>query len=299
MLCSGSRWKGLVMGFRSIQALAAAQTDQGKFWQSHIYKTTLPSAAAGVWTDGSVGAGIPTYNAYIGAAQEFTPLSGARNTSIYLGPSTVGDKYVQVVQIGTAATGVPVATVFCDYLGFYSLIDCEDTVTQTMTNSATLPRYASGDGVQAFAVVQVPQVASAVADVTMTYTNSSGVSGRTATFSLFGAGTIGNLCNLNGVASTATALAPFIPLDSGDLGIRSIQDVTLSSAIGGFINIVLCKPVFTMQLLEQNTVAEKVFLKESGTLPALNPSAFLQFLTLRGSSTSPTPFRGYLDLTWE
>lgn len=287
------------MGFPSVQALASAQAEQGKFWQSHIYKSTLPAAAAGVWTDGSIGAGIPIYNAYAGTSLEFTPLAGARNTSIYLGPSTAGDKYVQAAQIGTAAAAAPVATVFADYLGFYPLVDCDETATQTLDNPVTLPRYASGDGVMAFAVVQVPQTAGAVANVTMTYTNSAGVSGRTVTFSLFGSSTIGNLCNLASVASAATALAPFIPLDNGDRGIRSIQDVTLSTGIGGFINIVLCKPAFTLQLLEQNTVAEKVFLKESGTLPTLNPSAFLQFLTLRGSATSPTPFRGYLDLIWE
>lgn len=286
------------MGFPSVQALASAQSEQGKFWQSHIYKSTLPSAV--VWTDASIGAGIPIYNAYAGISLEFTPLSGARNNSIYLGPTTTGNKYVQAAQIGTPASlGTAMVALFADYLGFYPLVDCDETATQVLDNPVTLPRYSDGEGVMAFAVVQVPQTASAVADVTMTYTNSAGVSGRTVTFSLFGSSTIGGLCNLASVASAVTALAPFIPLASGDRGIRNIQDVTLSTGIGGFINIVLCKPAFTLQLLEQNTVAEKVFLRESGTLPTLNPNAFLQFLILRGSPTSPTPFRGYLDLTWE
>ena len=39
------------MGFPSVQALASAQAEQGKFWQSHIYKSTLPAAAAGVEID--------------------------------------------------------------------------------------------------------------------------------------------------------------------------------------------------------------------------------------------------------
>lgn len=288
------------MGFSSVVALANAQAEQGKFWSSFVYKSTLPAvAAAGVWADGSIGAGIPIYNAYAGAVLEFEPLIGARNTSIYLGPATAGSKYVTRAQIGTAAAGAPVASVFADYLGFYPLVDCDETATQSMDNTRTLPRYETGEGVLAFCVVQVPQTASATATVTMTYTNSAGDSGRTTTFSLFGAATIGNLCNVANASGASSGLAPFIPLAGADRGIRSIDEVTLSAGVGGFVNIVLCRPIFALQILEQNTAAEKEFFRESGTLPEVHPQAFLQFLTLRGSATTPVPFRGFIDFAWE
>lgn len=287
------------MGFDTIGALAAAQADAGRFWNSFVFKSTLPAvAAAGVWADGSIGAGIPIYNAYAGVGLEFTPLTGTANRSIYLGPATGDSKYVASVQVGTSANAGAVACLFADYCGFYPLVDCDETATQTMDNTQVLPRYATGEGVFAFCVVQVPQTASAAATVTMSYTNSAGVSGRTSTFGLFGAATIGNLCNIANTSGVATALTPFVPLASGDRGIRSIQSVTLSTGIGGFVNIVLCRPIFTVQLFEQNTVAEKVFFKESGTLPEVLPGAFLQFLTLRGSATAPTPFRASLNFTW-
>jgi hypothetical protein len=287
------------MGFDTVAALAAAQASSGQFWNSFVYKSTLPAvAAAGVWADGSIGAGIPIYNAYLGAALEFTPLTGSANRSIYTGPTISDSKYVAMAQIGTSAAGAPLVAMFADFLGFYPLVDTDDTAPQTMDNTQSLTRYSSGEGVQAFCVVQVPQTASATATVTLSYTNSAGVSGRTSTFGLVGASTIGNLCNIANTSNVASALTPFIPLESGDKGIRSIESVSVSTGIGGFINIVLCKPIFTLQLLEQNTVAEKVFFKESGTLPAVQPGAFLQFLTLRGSATTPIPFRASLDFTW-
>lgn len=287
------------MGFNSVAALATAQADSGQFWNSFVFKSSLPAvAAAGVWADNSIGAGIPVYNAYLGTALEFTPLTGSANRSIYAGPATDGSKYVSVAQIGTSAAAAPLLALFADYLGFYPLVDTDDTTTQTLDNTQGLTRYTLGEGVQAFCVVQVPQTASATATVTLSYTNSAGVSGRTSTFGLFGSANIGSLCNIANTSGVAAALTPFIPLQSGDKGIQSIQDVTLSTAIGGFINIVLCKPIFTLQMLEQNTVAEKVFFKESGTLPEVLPGAYLQFLTLRGSATTPIPFRAALTFAW-
>ena len=287
------------MGFSSVASLATSQAETGQFWDSFVFKSSLPAvAAAGVWADGSIGAGIPIYNAYVGPALEFTPLTGSANRSIYTGPTTSGSKYVAMAQIGTAAAGAPVVGMFADYLGFYPLVDTDILDTQTFDNTQSLQRYSSGEGVQAFCVVQVPQTASATTTVTLSYTNSEGVSGRTSTFGLFGAANIGSLCNIANTSGVAAALTPFIPLQNGDKGIQSIQAVTLSAAIGGFINIVLCKPLFTIQMLEQNTVAEKVFFKESGTLPEVQPGAYLQFLTLRGSATTPIPFRAALTFAW-
>jgi hypothetical protein len=287
------------MGFNNVAALATSQATSGKVWDSFVFKSSLPAvAAAGVWADGSIGAGIPIYNAYLGAALEFTPLTGSANRSIYTGPTISDSKYVATAQIGTSAAGAPLVALFADYVGFYPLVDTDDTAPQTMDNTQSLPRYSSGEGVQAFCVVQVPQTASATSTVTLSYTNSAGVSGRTSTFGLFGAANIGSLCNIANTSGVASALTPFIPLQSGDKGIRSIESVSVSTSIGGFINVVLCKPIFTLQLLEQNTVAEKVFFKESGTLPEVQPGAFLQFLTLRGSATTPIPFRAALTFAW-
>lgn len=285
------------MGFRSLGQLAESQAEAGRFWQQHFFKTTQPTTLAGAWTDTSIGSGIPVYNAYLGVSLEFTPLTGARNSSIYLGPNTGSSKYVATAQLGTSAASVPIYSVFADYLGFYPLVDLDDTATQIFDNTASLPRYSDGEGVCAFIVMQTPG-AALNASCTISYTNSDGVSGRSVTFGVLSAANIGVLVGQGAVTALGAALTPFIPMASGDRGIRSIQDITLSTGIGGFANIVLCKPIFNLQVLEQNTVAEKVFFKESGTLPEVREGAFLQFLALRASATAAQPIRGFVDFTW-
>jgi hypothetical protein len=68
--------------------------------------------------------------------------------------------------------------VLCDYLLFYPFVDESVTDEQIMDNTATLPRYTDGDGVQMMAVVVAAQVGGGT--FTVNYTNSDGVSGRTS-----------------------------------------------------------------------------------------------------------------------
>lgn len=286
------------MPFRTVNELATAQAEDGKFWQSFFYKSTQPATLSGAYGDSSVGAGTPIYNAYVGAQYEFTPLTGAGNRSIYAGPQVPTNKYVTDVQIGTSSSAPPMYCVFADYLGFYALIDGDITDAQDLDNTLSLTRYATGEGVQAFMGMQTPGTAVQV-DATMTYTNSDGVAGRSTTFGVRGAVTIGSLANQGTSFNGTQANSAFIRLANGDKGIRSIESITFDGAIGGFVNIVLVKPLFAIQLFEQNTSAEKTFFKESGGLPLILPGAFLQFIALRGTAIAPQPLRGFVNFTWE
>lgn len=285
------------MAFRSISEVANTQIDQGKFWQQHFFKTTQPTAGAGNWADGSVGSGIPLYNAYLGAALEFAPLTGVRNTSIYTGPETGDSKYIATVQMNAQGTGALMHAVFADYLGFYPLLDLDSTDVQSFDNTAVLPRYMSGEGVCAFLIMQTPG-AAVLTSATVSYTNSAGVSGRTVTVDLLSSTNIGIGVVQASNTSLAVASTPFMPLASGDTGIRSIESITLAASIGGFATLVLCKPIFNLQLLESARAAEKVFIKESPSLPEVKPGAFLQPLILRGAVAVPTPFTGFIDFIW-
>lgn len=286
------------MPFKTVNELAVAQAENGKFWQSFIYKSSQPSVAVGIYADSSVGAGIPAYNAYVGAQYEFTPLTGTGNKSIYAGPEASSSKYIAEAEISTAAAAAPAYFVFLDYLGFYPLIDGDSVDVQTLVNSQSLTRYQDGDGVMAFMVMQTPGSPVAVT-ATMTYTNERGVSGRTSSFGVYGQAVIGALVNQGTSVVGAQANAAFMTLANGDKGIRSIEDITFNGAIGGFVNIVLCKPLFGIQLLEQNTAAEKTFIKEAVVLPKVLPGAFLQFIGLRGNATAPQPLRGRINFVWE
>lgn len=284
------------MTFRTVNELAAAQAEAGRYWQQHFFKTTLPVGVAGRWVDHSVGAGQPVYNAYVGTQLEFTPLVGAGNRSIYAGPATGAAKFIQTLQVGSASG--PQAILLCDYLGFYPLVDGDTTDAQLLDNTQSLPRYASGEDVQAFLVAQVPMTAGAQASCTMSYTNSAGVAGRTSTFGVYGEDTIGRLVAQTAASGGTGALAPFVKLDNGDTGIRSVQSITLSAATGGLFNVVLARPLASLQIFLDAIVAEKNFVREGVPMPRVENGAFLQMLSLRGTANAAAPFRGFVDFAW-
>ena len=83
-----------------------------------------------------------------------------------------------------------------------------------------------------------------ISDVIMTYTNSNGVTGRTCTNTLNFAATPGSLASST-PANTAYAFpcGPFLTLQPGDEGIRSIESVNVLSGAGGIAAFVIVKPL--------------------------------------------------------
>ena len=281
------------MGFTGIVSLAEAPT-----WQSFFFKTSSPAGVAGRWYDAAVGAGIPVYQAYVGQQYEATLLIGESNRGIYTGPtpSAGQTKHLFALSAGTSTASVPLTMLLADYLMFYPLIDMDSLDPQDMINPVSISRYTSGEGVQAYLVVAAPMSSSGT--VTVTYTNSQGTANRTSTFGISSTGTIGRIANNIDSTLGAGAASPFIPLDNGDKGIRSIQRVTCNASMGGFCHIVLVKPLATHVVREQNTEAETVFFTHKANCVQIQNNSYLNFLILNNTSSSPAPLRGFLQFTW-
>lgn len=282
---------------RNIAAIPAA-FDEGAYWLSHFYKSTLPTpAAAGRWVDLSMGAGTPIYNAYVGNQITATPLTGARNTSIFVGPALTGyTRYLHSVLAVSTSTGIPATLILCDYLLAYPLVDGDNTDLQEMDNTLGLPRYADGVGVQAMIVCTTPMTANAA--VTIGYTNSAGVPGRTSTASIAFSANVGNLCSSMDTAASGNGIAPFIKLEGGDLGIRSIDSVQLVSPSGGLFSIVLVRPLATVCLREQSVAREVEFLRDAAQAPEIKEGAFLNFIACNGGTAALSPLIGTLAFIW-
>ena len=183
-----------------------------------------------------------------------------------------------------------------DYLMFYPLIDMDSLDPQDMSNPVSISRYTSGEGVQAYFVVAAPMTGNGT--VTVTYTNSAGTANRTTTFGITFSGTIGTIVNNSNSTLVAGAAAPFIPLDNGDRGIRSIQTVTCNASMGGFRNIVLVKPLVTHLVREQNTESEAVFFTSKANCVQIQNGAYLNFIALNNTATTFAPLRGFVQFTW-
>lgn len=141
----------------------------------------------------------------------------------------------------TSTTSQKQSLILLDYLLYYPFIDTDALGEEQFTTaSQVLTRYTTGEGVMIMAVAQ--SAASSVGTFTVNYTNSDGVSGRTSdvtyTKAVAGGGTL--------ISSTTNVIAgsqPFIQLQAGDKGVRSIESVTFSAAGGGLMALVLVKPI--------------------------------------------------------
>lgn len=279
---------------------------EGAWQQTSYIRTTTPTTGVTArWLDLSVGAGHPVYNSYGGSPLTATPLINSTNKAVYTGPEPgVGKtKHLHTLTVDTTAAATPSTFVLCDYLMHYPLVDTDSTDVQEMSNTSTLPRYTSGEGVQCFVVVQAPMYGAGFNGLcTVNYTNSDGVSGRTTTFSLIGSAVLGAIVNAgnDSVAATTTQCSPFIPLMTGDKGIRSIESVTMTSGLGGFCAFVLCYSLASIPLFTNLTQTEKTFFSRTGRAPQILDGAFLHFIMTNGGTNGPAlgTFRSSLTFVW-
>jgi hypothetical protein len=253
---------------------------------SYIVKTAVAtSPATGRWVDASISTGIPKFNPYAGGALTATAMSGSGNAGIFTGPNSDLEKYIYRAGFNFTATNqaVPNYMVFCDYLLFYALVDLSDDAEQTMDNTVTLPRYVSGDGVRAMLVTTVGMDAVNNA-ITINYTNSDGVSGRTATMGVLSSITVGVMGLTSSSSTSANAVVPFFDLAEGDKGIRSVQSIQCSSSSGGFAALVLVKPLFNLTVCESDTGSEKNMVSEEFRPVRILNDAYLNFICKVGTN---------------
>jgi hypothetical protein len=260
--------------------------DGGKIHYQYVFKPTVPAhTTAGLFIDLNQSSGTPKYNPFAGSELTATPLFGSGNSGIYPGNFITGrSKHLlkwQMLQTQTTS-GVPDYVFLNDYLSFYPLIDCDNVDQQSMVNIEPLPRYPSGEGVRIVLIVTAPMALTA--PLTISYTNSNGVSGRTTTANVIPGTAIGVCATADGSQGLSNNSTPFWPLASGDSGVRSIDSVTFGAGAGGFICAALVKPLATINLYEANVPVEKMFGLENQMLPEIKDGAYLNLLIQRGST---------------
>jgi hypothetical protein len=211
--------------------------------------------------------------------QSFNPTPATPTTSVALdktsaqsmGPIpavSTGRLTMLGARINTSTYGAA-AMMVVDLLNVSGGLNGTLTTPQT-TNlpTAALTRYTSGEGVMAGIVIYTI-IGTTQTTVTISYTNSAGVSGRTST-----ATTIGG-----GFYREVGLLIP-IPLQAGDTGIRSIESVTLAGTTGSAGNFGVClyKPL-AMISLESATGAMPLDSVSTGciigSLAEIHPDACL------------------------
>jgi hypothetical protein len=257
----------------------------------------LPSQVTnqGSWFDFSVVPGNPTPQYYAAAPMESVAMYRSVQGGLYHGHDVPGTTKVLTRLAGASTASVPLNMILCDYLMFYPFIDQSVTDPQFFDNTTTLPRYTDGKGLQIMAVAVGAQAGLQYFNIN--YTNSEGVSGRTTpNVRMFTQGVTGTLITAS--PSTQDTCGPFIPLQSGDTGVRSIESVTMLGGDVGLFTLVLVKPLAQLNIMELGAFTEIDFVKDFTVLPTIHANAYLNFICQNIGNMSGAQLNGYLEVNW-
>ena len=285
------------MAYKNLKALNEAY-DAGNARIFGWRKAPTQTTGSGIWFDLSMSPGNPVPNYYAAAPVNFQFLKQSTDGGLYhgLAPPSGTKKYLKMLQVmSVSATAVPLPMILCDYLGYYPFVDMSITGEQEIFNTNSLTRYTTGAGVQMMAVEVAAQIGGT--SFFVTYTNSDGVAGRiTPTVT----------CNTQVVNGTLVSTAPttlgcsgpFIPLQTGDSGVRSIQSVNFLTGDVGLITLVLVKPLADIAVHDITAPAEKDFFIEGMSPPIIEDDAYLNFIVHPSGTLASTQIMGLIETVW-
>lgn len=286
----------MTQGFSHIKDLVDSENNgQTSFFV--FRKTPSQATVTRLWFDMSMSPGNPIPQYYIGAIATATPLKHSTDGGIYHSKAVSPQKKFlrKTTLMSNSATGLPAMFLLLDYLMFYPFIDEGTTDEQFMDNTQTLPRYTDGAGVKIMAVSVAGRTGGQ--SFVVSYTNQDGVSGRTTLAALE------NTAASNGqiVTSQVNANAPsgpFLTLQSGDTGVRSIESVTMLGADVGLFSLVLVKPLAQTQIRGVDAAVEVDHLTDKANLVQIQDDAYLNWIVCPQGSLSGVSIFGDIRVVW-
>lgn len=289
------------MAIQSQDGLIAALT-AGQTWRADWNKITGGAAyTAGRWYDLSPLTGTPVANAWSGTALNAQVPSETTGFGLYHGGNVTPDikNILNMGAVSAVATAVPSTLMLVDMCLYYPGINMNSATAQTLVNSNTLTRYTTGAGLRAALVIQTTTGATAH-NIAISYTNQAGTAGRTLPVTV--AGTASAITpHITHSGTAANNYGPFLPLASGDTGIRSVQSLTLSAAsLAGTAALVLYKPLVEIPITTASVYAERDLLNQLPSLPVIQDGACLTWLLFAGGAVAAsTNLFGKVTTVWD
>lgn len=204
---------------------------------------------------------------------------------------------LNVAAWATAATAVPSTLMLVDVQGYYPGINMNVNTLQTLTGTPSL-RYANGAGVRAFLAARATTGATAH-NLAYSYQNQANAAkSNPFTVAATASAIVPHILH-SGTA--ANNYGPFLPLASGDSGIRQLNSVQLSAASGtaSTAAMVLARPLLNLTLGVTSLVTEKDLLNQVPSLPRVPDGACLAWLLGVGAAVAAsTTFAGHAEFVW-
>jgi hypothetical protein len=279
------------MSFSSVDDLVAEIT-AGKSIIAPFQKI-IPNGATGVagrYYDTWLGAGSTGTGVYSGAAGSWNQMTSASAGALPLNAAVNPDTrhLTAIGAMTTAATAIG-GLWLCDYLAYQP--SCVITGAPTALTTGALPRYATGDGVQVMVVTQTA-AGAATPSLTLTYTDQGGTAGNVAT-------AVTSIANSAPVAQLWGVQGPFLPLATGDTGVRSVASYSLATGTTGTVAFVYVKPLAFIPMPIVNIFSERDMLYQLANLPQIQDGACLGFIhQAAGALATASAINGYIQYAW-
>ncbi len=238
-------------GFRNLRVWGEADT-LGQFYVTSFRKAISATATTtSAWLDYSYFPGSPVANFYASSPLEAAYVDASRG--IYVPSVTPYTQWLRNLKLMSAASSATSTTngrqqvLLADLLMYYPFVDTDAVgEQQDMVQSVSLPRYTSGN------VIAVGQsAASTTGQFTFSYTNQDGTAGRTSqnhfTFAVAGGGQV-----VASSVQSATSYHPYLSLQAGDSGVRSIESVTFTAGGGGLMALVIVQPILECFITQES-----------------------------------------------
>jgi len=172
---------------------------------------------------------------FVSPSTAINPTSATDGAIKFTNPSS-GQLSLVGLRASTTACGV---YIFADRLSHQGGLSGLVTGAQT-TNlpTASLTRFTSGEGVMIGLTIYAI-VGSVATTITVSYTNSAGVAGRTTQSVAFGA-----------TGNREASRILILPLQDGDTGARSVESVSIVASTGtaGNFGVILFKPLIAVAI---------------------------------------------------
>jgi hypothetical protein len=217
---------------------------------------------------------------------------------MYHGHGHYNEKYLYESMIMATGTGQWGNTpmILMDYLLYYPFIDEGSTDKQMMDNTESLPRYQNDKNIQMMAVSLGGRIGGQTMQIE--YVNQDGVSGRITPLIMGNnsSNTNGTLMNTSGLLSI-TGATPFLPLQAGDTGVRSIESVQMISGVDtGIFALVLVKPLVFTPIFDSVIPSYKNAISDNGCFPIkIEDDAYLNILICSNGGYAGQTLLGYFN----
>lgn len=283
------------MGFSSYNDMIGKITSGQKRDVSWFKQWGASAATAGRFYDLFQFNGSPVAGAYSGTALNAQVPTEATTGALWHGgnvsPSTKHG--LNAMANSAAATFVPGLLTLVDLCLYYPGINANANTVQNMVNGSSLTRYTNGDGLVMWPVVTTALGATA-SNLSVTYTDHAGNTGNAIgmTVPATASQIIGGLVN--------ATVGPFLPLAAGDRGVRSVQSVQMSAAMGaGAFALCLGKRIMDIPIGVAGFPSERDLINQLPSLPQIQDDACLVWLFHAGAAVAASSLvHGKLELGW-